>query len=299
MINYKKEHLNCINYKTDDSYGFKHLTVTAGGKIELDKKVHHLVFVIDGAISFNSMEVAFRKVSAKEVVLIPKNYVFSYEVLQDSDIMIFSFSILRSVCDKLFIHQSLYDNGSVEPLLPVPINPIVENFLSTMGFYLSEGLNCEHLHELKEKELFLLFRAFYSKKELSKLFHEILGESDFRSLIMHNYLKVNSVGELASLANMGRTTFDCKFKTVFGTSARQWMLAQIAKHVKAKAMDPDVTISDLMEEYNFNSATHFNWFCKKQFKCTPLELIRSCRRSELRRKKNHGKVRKTDNFAVN
>ncbi|MDR0756862.1 MAG: helix-turn-helix domain-containing protein, partial [Tannerella sp.] len=94
-----------------------------------------------------------------------------------------------------------------------------------------------------------------------------------------NYMSVKNVGELASLANMGRTTFDCKFKSVFGTSARQWMLNQIAKHVKAKAMDPDITISDLMEEFNFNSATHFNWFCKRQFHCTPLELIRNCRRS--------------------
>ncbi|MDR1407123.1 MAG: helix-turn-helix domain-containing protein [Tannerella sp.] len=269
-----------MNYVSDDSFGFRHLKVNAGGSINFNSdKNHSLLFLLEGNIHFHTVEIVTRKLTSKEIVLIPKGCVFSHEVRQDSELILFSFKMLRSICDKLFIQQMLNDNETVELLSSIPIRYPLDNFLSTMVLYLDEGLNCEHLHEIKEKELFLILRAFYNKKDLTKLFHEIVGESDFRSLIMHNYMKMKNVGELASLANMGRTTFDCKFKSVFGTSARQWMLNQIAKHVKAKAMDPDITISDLMQEFNFNSATHFNWFCKKQFDCTPLELIRSCRRS--------------------
>jgi AraC-like DNA-binding protein len=280
MMNYENEFLDCSNEMADESIGFKHIKVNAEGKINFNsEKNHNLLFLLDGNIHFHTVEVVTRKLSSNGIILIPKGCVFSYEVRQDSELMIFSFKMLRSVCDKLFIQQMGGDFEDIEPLSVIPIRYPLDNFLSGMIFYLREGLSCELLHEVKEKELFLIFRAFYSKKELTKLFHEIVGESDFRSLIMHNYMNVRNVGELASLANMGRTTFDCKFKSVFGTSARQWMLNQIAKHVKAKAMDPDITISDLMEEFNFNSATHFNWFCKRQFHCTPLELIRSCRRS--------------------
>jgi AraC-like DNA-binding protein len=265
---------------TDESFGFKHLKVNTGGTIHFNSdKNHNLLFLLEGNIHFHTVEIVTRKLTSKEIILIPKGCVFSHEVRQDSELILFSFKMLRSICDKLFIQQMLNDNEAVEPLSSIPIRYPLDNFLTTMTLYLDEGLNCEHLHEIKEKELFLILRAFYSKKDMTRLFHEIVGESDFRSLIMHNYMKVRNVGELASLANMGRTTFDCKFKSVFGTSARQWMLNQIARHVKAKAMDPDITISDLMQEFNFNSATHFNWFCKKQFDCTPLELIRSCRRS--------------------
>ncbi|MDR1781042.1 MAG: helix-turn-helix domain-containing protein [Tannerella sp.] len=279
MINYKNEHLNCINYKSDDSYGFKYLKVSEGSSVDFSDKYNYLVFLLKGNMHFHTAEVADRKLSGGEILLLPKGSVYSHEVRQDSELVYFSFSMLASVCDKLYIQQTLSSKETIEPMSIVPIRFPMDNFLNTIVFYLNEGLNCEHLHQLKEKEMFLLFRGFYMKKELTKLFHEIAGESDFRSIIMQNYLKVRNVGELASLANMGRTTFDCKFKSVFGTSARQWMLSQLAKHVKMKAMDPDVTISDLMAEFHFNSATHFNWFCRKQFKCTPLELIHSVRRN--------------------
>ncbi|MDR2120449.1 MAG: helix-turn-helix domain-containing protein [Tannerella sp.] len=279
MMLYKKEHLSCISYKTDESDGFRHIKVAEGGTIEFHRdSVHNLVFMLDGGIHLDTPDGLHRKIGPNEMVLVPKSCVFTYYVRENSEMIIFSFRILKSVCDKLFIQRMLEHQEGFEPLGVLPFRQPIESFIHTMVFYLNEGLNCEHLHEIKEKELFLLLRAFYSRRELTKLFHEILGEADFRSLVVQNFMRVKNIGELAALANMGRTTFDSKFKTVFGMSARQWILVQIAKQVKMKAMDPDITISDLMDEFNFNSATHFNWFCKKQFKCTPLELIRSCRR---------------------
>jgi AraC-like DNA-binding protein len=290
MMNYENEYLNCNNDMANEFFGFKHIKVNAEGTINFNSdKNHNLLFLLDGNIHFHTVEVVTRKFFSNGIILIPKGCVFSYEVRQDSELVIFSFKTLRSVYDKVFIQQMNNDLDDIESLSTAPIRYPIDSFLSNLIFYLREGLNCDLLHEIKEKELFLIFRAFYSRKELTKLFHEIVGESDFRSLIMHNYMNVKDVGELASIANMGRTTFDCKFKSVFGTSARQWMLNQTAKHVKAKAMDPDITISALMEEFNFNSATHFNWFCKRQFHCTPLELIRSCRRS-LKPDKNTRKI---------
>ncbi|MDR1407569.1 MAG: helix-turn-helix domain-containing protein [Tannerella sp.] len=294
MIFYKKEHLSCISYKTDESDGFKHVKVAEGGTIEFySTKGHSLVFLMKGSVYFQ-IEDEIKKLVSKELLLIPKGCPYTYEVRQDSELIVFSFRTLRSVCDKLFIQRMLDREDVYDPLSAIPFRHPLENFLDTMAFYLDAGLNCEHLHEIKEKELFLVLRAFYTRRELTRLFHEILGESDFRSLIMQNYMKVRGIGELASLANMGRTTFDSKFKSVFGTSARQWILNQMARQVKLKAMDPDVTISDLMTEFNFNSATHFNWFCRKQFDCTPLELIRNCQRSVMEKsgRKMHGKKSK-------
>jgi AraC-like DNA-binding protein len=259
--------------------GFRHVKIAAGGKVDFfSAQSHNLVFLLEGEIHFDAENTLQRQLKPNEMILIPKGIAYTYEVRQDSEILLFSFRILKSVCDKLFIQRMLEQNDNFEPLCVLPFRQPLETFINTLVFYLNEGLNCEHLHEIKEKELFLVLRAFYTRRELSKLFHEILGESDFRSLIVQNYAKVKSIGELASLANMGRTTFDSKFKTVFGVSARQWILGQTAKQVKMKAMDPDITISDLMAEFNFNSATHFNWFCRKQFRCTPLELIRNCQK---------------------
>ncbi|MDR0757725.1 MAG: AraC family transcriptional regulator, partial [Tannerella sp.] len=191
MMNYENNFLNSNKEMTDESIGFKHIKVNAEGKINFNsEKNHNLLFLLDGNIHFHTVEVVTRKLLTDGIILIPKGCVFSYEVRQDSELVIFSFKMLRSVCDKLFIQQMGSDFEDIEPLNTIPVRYPLDTFLSSMIFYLREGLNCDLLHEIKEKELFLIFRAFYGKKELTKLFHEIVGESDFRSLIMHNYMSV-------------------------------------------------------------------------------------------------------------
>ncbi|MCD7977088.1 MAG: AraC family transcriptional regulator [Tannerellaceae bacterium] len=104
-----------------------------------------------------------------------------------------------------------------------------------------------------------------------------MGEPNFKNLILKHYKHINSVAELAVIAGMSRTIFDNKFKEVFGMSARKWILQETAKQVRFRAKQPNVTITDLMDEFKFNSATHFNRFCKQYFDCTPGELIRRSR----------------------
>jgi AraC-like DNA-binding protein len=151
------------------------------------------------------------------------------------------------------------------------------SFFDLLVTYLKGGIDCEHLHEIKEKEFFLVLRRCYSKEEIMSLLYPIIGISDFKSFVLQNYKEVENVSELADMSGMGRTAFDCKFREVFGISARQWMLKQIASHIRYKAMDPEITIKDVMNEFKFNSATHFNRFCKQQFDCTPGELLRQAR----------------------
>jgi AraC-like DNA-binding protein len=68
-----------------------------------------------------------------------------------------------------------------------------------------------------------------------------------------------------------------KFREAFGASPRQWILSQIARHVRYRAMDPNVTIRELMSEFKFHSATHFCRFCKQQYGCAPGELLKKSR----------------------
>ncbi|MDR1332263.1 MAG: helix-turn-helix domain-containing protein [Tannerella sp.] len=283
MTNCNGERAGCISRITDESSGFRHLKVKSDGTIPFHTdKGHCLVFLLEGNIHFHTAEVARRKLTSKEIMLIPKGRSYSYEVMQDSELILFSFAVMQWVCDKRYVQQMLDESETIESLSSIPVRYPLDNFLSTMKMYLDEGLNCEHLHEIKEKELFLILRAFYSVEDTMRLFHEIAGESDFRGVIMNSFMKVKNISELAALANMGRTMFDCKFKAVFGTSPRQWMMAQVARRMEVRAMDPEVTCSDLIREFNFGSATHLNWFCKKHFGCTPRELILRGRKSHKR-----------------
>ena len=124
-------------------------------------------------------------------------------------------------------------------------------------------------------ELLLIISKFYTRREVALLLYPMIGLSlDFRSFVLQNYLKASNVDDLVQMSGMGRSNFDAKFNREFGMPPRQWMLKQIAKQVRHRASEPVVTIKQMINQFGFNSATHFNRFCRQQFDLTPGELIR-------------------------
>jgi AraC-like DNA-binding protein len=236
---------------------------------------NHLLFLRNGLLTIDCNEYTDRIIKKDECILIPKAAQMSCKALQDAELLVMTFDVMQNVCDKVMLHsyRPFYAQITYN-FTPTSIRHPLISFIDLLVTYLNGGIGCEHLHEIKEKEFFLVLRRCYSKEEIMNLLYPIIGISDFKSFVLENYRAVNNVSELVDLSGMGRTAFDCKFREVFGISARQWMLKQIATHIRYKAMDPEITIKDIMNEFKFNSATHFNRFCKQQFDCTPGELLR-------------------------
>jgi AraC-like DNA-binding protein len=276
---YLEEHTPCQRYKSDFQTGFKYSTIKAGETLErMNTSYNHLLFLKEGVMSIKCNDFSARKIKREECILIPKAAKMSCKVLENSNLLVMTFDVMQNVCDKVMLqsYQPLYNQVNYT-FSPTPIRYPLTSFVDLLVTYLNGGINCEHLHEIKEKEFFLVLRRCYSKEEIMNLLYPIIGISDFKSFILQNYLEVESVTELVDLSGMGRTAFDSKFREVFGMSARQWMLQQIAKHVRYKAMDPEISIRSIMNEFKFNSATHFYRFCKQQFNCTPGELLKKSR----------------------
>ncbi|MDR0537434.1 MAG: AraC family transcriptional regulator [Tannerellaceae bacterium] len=274
-----EEHHSCYRYKSDYKAGFKYNEVKAGESIDkMNTTYHHLIFLRDGLLKISCNEFIDRKIHKEECIMIPAMSDMSCAALKDSSVMVLSFDALQNVCDKVMVHSyRSYASDFAYSFTPIPVRNPLFKFLELMETYLNEGVACEHMHELKQKELFLLLRRCYSRDELLTLLYPIIGISDFKNFILQNYQNVENVGELADMSGMGRTAFDCKFREVFGVSTRQWILKQIAARIQYKIMDPEITIKDIMQEFKFNSASHFNRFCKQQFHCTPGELLKRSR----------------------
>jgi AraC-like DNA-binding protein len=277
---YLEQHSSCQRYRSDFQTGFKCSVIQAGETMrETNMFYNHLLFVKEGLITIDCNEFIDRKVKKNECILIPKAAKASCKALQTSNLLVMTFDVLQSICDKAMLHSYLPLYTQVNyTFSPTPIRYPLTIFVDLLMIYLKGEINCEHLHEIKEKEFFLVLRRCYSKEEIINLLYPIIGISDFKSFVLQNYMKVVSITELAELSGMGRTAFDAKFKDEFGLSARQWILREMAKRIRYKAMDPEVTIRNLMSEFKFNSATHFYRFCKQQFNCTPSELLKNSRR---------------------
>ena len=81
------------------------------------------------------------------------------------------------------------------------------------------------MHLLKQQELLLVLKGFYTKKRTdSVLFpHRPASDNVFEKFVMENYKKVNSVKEFADLYYVSERSFSRKFHSCFGESPYKWM----------------------------------------------------------------------------
>lgn len=129
------------------------------------------------------------------------------------------------------------------------------------------------LYITKQQELFCILNSVYNQQELSTLFSSLTEQSsDFKEQILENYLKVKSVGELANLLGYGITSFRKKFKEQFGISAYSWLLKRKAKLIIYRIIIYGDEFSQIINDFDFSSPSHFNKFCKSQYGMTPCEL---------------------------
>ena len=273
---YIQEHRSCRNYLEKIENGFKYIEFTHDEMIlEKESSWNYLLFVLDGECIINCNQFRNHLFQAGTIILLPKKAMITIKVSAGTRLLSLSFNIPLNMCDK-FILQSLIDicenmDYNFQPLsIRYPLPP----YLEIVTYCLSNKMDCGHFHTLLEQELFFLLRGFYLKEELALLFYPIISAKiSFKDFIINNYLKVNSVNELISLSNMGKSNFYSKFKEAFGISAKQWMLKQRDMHIINKVASSETTIVELMDEFKFESQTHFTNYCKQHFNCTPKELI--------------------------
>lgn len=272
---YPEEHIKCLHYVSDSRCFFKHFTLAPGERFPLqENNNNHIVFIIEGSFVMNdTITNNLITIENKRIVLIPQYMLEVPYTETGCQIVVCSFDVPLNICDKLILKeiQSIKKTFDYQH---IPIKEPMSCFLDLILFYLQNEINCEHMHEIKQKEIFLIFKWFYTKEELAQLFRPLNGKYyEFRRLVMKNYEKASDVAQLASLVGMSRTRFDVKFKEEFGISPRQWMLKQLARKIHYAANEPGITIDVLVRRFNFNSNVSFTRFCKSQFGHTPGELI--------------------------
>lgn len=274
---YANEHLNCKNYVTDVDTGFRYLEFPADTRIrEYKAGRNSIICMLDGQCIINCNLFKGRRLLSEEMVLIPRNSLVDGVMVSACKMLIFSFGVIKNPCD-ISMLRSYYEcnRNIVYDFSPIRIRHPLTGFIDLLVYCLKNGMNCAHLHELKHKEFFLFLRAFYTKEEVVKLLYPIMGNSiEFRDLILRNYIEAKNVDDLIQLFPMSRNTFYNKFVKEFQMTPKQWMLKQLKQQVSTKAATPDITIKDLMEQFNFDSPSHFNRFCLREFNCTPGELIK-------------------------
>lgn len=271
-----EDHFSCRYYKSDYMSRFRYYELSGSESFPLlNTDDNHILFIKEGRIAVDIGLFKDRVFEDGDIILLPNFVHNKITILEDTRILISSFDVPIESCDKLMIERSSelikpedYDFNSIK------MKDTVEMFVDLLIIYLEDKINCTHLHEIKQKEMFFIFKWYYTEMERASLFHNLSVSSyQFKRTILANYLKASNTVKMAELLNMSRRKFEMTFREKFGDTYANWMLKHISNKIAYKAVEPGVTINDLMTVGNFSSPCVLNRFCQKYFGCTPKKLI--------------------------
>lgn len=287
---YVEEHLSCGKYLKEVNAGFIYQEFKKGynGKPELETSTNYLIIILEGRIKISCNLWQNREIGHGEIFMVAKSSQLQGECTEDTKVLTLAFEGLVTSCDKLdFRYLAKLTNEISYDLDTVPVRHPVSLFCELIIIYLSEKANCSHLHEIKHNELFLCLRYFYTKQELAQLFYPMLsGSMKFRNFVFENYKNVKSARELVELSYMGKSAFYKEFSNEFGVSVKEWLTIKRLHKIVNSASHPDMTVKKLMVEFDFETLSHFQAYCKRYFKCSPTILIENAIKGNIEIKYN-------------
>lgn len=271
---------SCVNYLSDSIYGFSYWELNEGEVFTLtNKKNNHIIFVITGQLSINCDQFDNIPVCREEMIFLPNKSDCGYKVLSASKILVFTFDRFRNQCDK-YTFQMLAEKseGINYALQALKIHDLLKDYILLLIRYIQKGVNCYHLHEEKQQELFILLRACYTREEILFFFYPLIThDMDFRQIVLERYLEAKNVKEFARLTGYNISDFRNKFLVNFGEPAYQWMQKRKSNSIRFKLITENADIATLSDELGFSSPAHFNKFCKKVFGIPPAKLRKQLR----------------------
>lgn len=271
-----EEHFSCKYYQSDYMSKFRYYELSSSESFPLlNTDDNHILFIKEGRICVDVEIFKGRQFEYGDIILLPSFVHNKITILENTKILISSFDVPIESCDKLMIERS---SNLIEPenynFTSIKMKDTVETFVDLLIIYLSDKINCAHLHEIKQKEMFFIFKWYYTEQERASLFHNLsVGSYQFKRTILANYQNAANTIKMAELLNMSRRKFEMTFREKFGDTYANWMLKHISNKIAYKAVEPGVTINDLMTVGNFSSPCVLNRFCQKYFGCTPKKLI--------------------------
>lgn len=271
---YFKEHLSCINYQINVNTGFVYYNLEKDSVSKIDNSASPcILFLLDGEVSIDSGEYQNVHIEKDKMVIIPQHVDNKIEVIYDAKCLLLFWNKDIRVCDKVYMNSLSSYKERKKEMCVLPIRDPLQAVLNSVVAYLYAKMQCKHMHLIKQQEVLLVLRGYYTKKELFTFFSSILGNTGhFEDFVMNNYRKVKSVKEFAGLYCTSERSFNRKFQNCFKESPYQWMQKKKAELIREKISESDTPFQEIAMDFDFNSQAHFTSYCKRLFGMTPSKL---------------------------
>lgn len=232
------------------------------------------LFMIQGQVNLDLGEFYEGEMEQGQMLYIPQSIKAQIESITGSRCILLFWDKHISTCDKLFLSSlSIKENDTDTNDVILPIKKPLMNVLESVNLYLNARLLCRHMHLLKQQELLLVLRGFYTKKELAAFFSASTNiRESFERFVLDNYRKADSVKELADLYHISERSFNRKFHSCFGESPYQWIQKKKARHIQEMINNPELSFKEIAGYFGFSTSSHFTAYCQRMFGMSPSEL---------------------------
>lgn len=149
------------------------------------------LFMIQGQVNLDLGEFYEGEMEQGQMLYIPQSIKAQIESITGSRCILLFWDKHISTCDKLFLSSlSIKENDTDTNDVILPIKKPLMNVLESVNLYLNARLLCRHMHLLKQQELLLVLRGFYTKKELAAFFSASTNiRESFERFVLDNYRK--------------------------------------------------------------------------------------------------------------
>lgn len=280
-----QEHLGCLYYVKEEDALFRHYRLDDGGNIsDMNNDRSALLYIAEGCLHVVLGHYSPRKIEKGQLLFLPKNIRFCGQSVGLSRFVASFFAGGLPFCNKYDLANlrcQICRYGTCQNSLPLRKFPQIaccqkiESFFLSLSEYLDDGLNCAHFHKVKQEELCILLRCYYSPEELYTLLKFVIGNDDrFRDFVLRYYKDVNDVSAFAALAHMSVRNLQRRFKAEFKRPVLEWLNERRAEGILREICDTDTSISEIALNHGFTTQSYFTTFCKHYFGKTPLDLRR-------------------------
>lgn len=269
------EHLSYLNYHMNSDVGFTYQELEEDEVYRIDNsKSSCTLFMIEGEVTLDLGKHKGLQILQNQMIFIPQNIGTRIKSITSSKCILLFWDRNVSVCDKLFLN-SLSAKGKEQETgnLILPIKRPLLKVLESVRTYLGVRLICSHIHLMKQQELLLVLKGFYTEKELAAFFSAATDiRWNFEKFVLENYKKVTSVKEFADLYYVSERSFSRKFHFYFGESPYKWMQKKKAEQVLEMISDPELSFQEISGKLGFSSPSHFTAYCRRMYEMSPTQL---------------------------
>lgn len=277
-------HNECSYYITEYYIGFRHVAPHKGDYYASKRYNYNtLVFVLEGEIEFSYNEYVGRRFKKGDLIFIPHASELFGTALTDANMLVLTYDIAaQSYLSNCELSQRKFIIEGIDKVhydfKPLQMNEDIILFAKLIIAYINCDYHCMLLHEIKQKELFIIMQYAYTHKEMMEFFYPIIGEDiPFRTKVMKLAHQQLTVEEFAEKLHMSPRNFTRKFNAEFGETVFKWMLKRKVAQIRLRLLQPDVSITDIIEDFKFADTSHFYRFCKTYFGYTSKELLHQLR----------------------